>query len=292
MNQLAPTQPHPLDVLKRDIGSNIRFYGTLMKAGDEERARFIAEIIQAAKANPKIINAERGSLLLALGEAAAMGLSVNPSLGEAYLIPRNRSYKDKNDKWQKVLEVNFQPGYKGLVKLAYRSNLIDRIYTNVVYAGERYVETGGLEPNIVHEIDHDKRTGDAKDIVAAYAVVKLKGSTEPLFETLGKGALVRIAESSGDPRKKEWSDVWKDHFEPMARKSALIRLCKLLPRNDELRSLHMVVERDSMREVGKEPERLDALNGIRLPSADGSGLDALMAGADESIDVDSTEAAE
>ena len=52
---------------------------------------------------------------MALGNIAALGMSASPLLGEAWLIPRKGI-------------CHFQVGYKGLVKLAHRSNLIDSIY--------------------------------------------------------------------------------------------------------------------------------------------------------------------
>lgn len=276
-NKIAQqNQERPIDILRRQIEQASQHFVALAKTKDEaDRSRLVAEIIQVCKANPKLLLADRGSLFLAIGEAVAQGMSLNPLLGEAWLIPRNRRVKI-GEKWESVLMVDFQPGYKGLVKLAYRSNVVDRIYTNVVYQGEKYIERGGLRPDIEHEIDHTKRTGKQENVLIAYAMADIRGGSHPPFESLGRHELMRIAESSGDPRKKEWSDVWTEHFVPMARKSAMIRLAKWLPRSDDLRQFHVAVERESMREAGKMPERMDELDGIRLPSADGSRLEELI----------------
>lgn len=272
-------QPTALDHFKADLNHSSKHFAAALKADKEEMVRFMAEVFQAVRANPKLLEVNRNTLLLAIGEAAALGLSVNPNLGECYIIPRNRSYKGANG-WEKSYEANFQIGYKGLVKLAYRSNLIDRMYADVVYRGEHYVRRGGTDPMIDHIPDDTdgKRTGDADDIVAAYAVVWLKGSSAPLFRAVSRSELERTARSSGDPRDDKPSDVWQKHAEAMARKTALIRISSMLPRDDKLRSLHEAVERENMLEGGAEPPVRPEFEQLRPTAPDPNSLEAMMGG--------------
>lgn len=277
MNAPAKREGNPLDHAKRDLWGNAPRYGALLRADEDERNRFMAEVFQAIQVNPKLLNCNRLSLLTAVGEAAAMGLSVNPNLGEAYLIPRGN-------------QVNFQRGYKGLVKLAYRSGLIDSIYCDVVYRNEHYIHTGGTDPKIDHVPDADgqHRTGDPEDVVAAYAVVWLKGSTRPVFRTVTKRQIIRAAEASGSSKNKSWSNVWRDHFEAMARKTALIRIWSQLPRDDKLRALHISAERDLALEAGKDVAPMPGIadqmvvqpdpNAIEAPSDIDAMIDAAEAG--------------
>lgn len=273
MNQQLQTQDtqqrqlSPIEVLTSNIDRAIKFFGAMMKADQAERSRFKAEVVQAVHANPKLLDVDRGSLMFAIGEAASAGLSVNPNLGEAWLIPRTRSFK-VGDNWEKIYEANFQPGVRGVLKLAYRSNLIDSIFYDVAYDGEVYARTGGTSPGIEHEPDDEYRTGRHEDIIGAYAVVWLKGSSRPIFASLSRAQLITSAGRSGNPKKpKEWSNVWSDHFEEMAKKTVLIRVCKLLPRSDDLRPLLTVSQRDLVRDAGNEPPRLSALQGMEFEAA-------------------------
>lgn len=74
--------------------------------------RFTRIALSALNTTPKLKECTATSFLVALMNAAQLGLEVNSPLGQAYLIP----YKNKG-----VYEVQFQIGYKGLLDLAYRS---------------------------------------------------------------------------------------------------------------------------------------------------------------------------
>lgn len=290
-----PQQEHPLVRLKKDVASHGRTFAALLKADDKELHRYMAEVYQATAANPKLLEAHRGSLLQAIGEGAAMGLSINPNLGEAYLIPRSRNVGDRdNPKW--VQWVYFQRGYKGLIKLAYRSGLIESIYADVVYRGEHYVRRGGTDPMIDHIPDDvdGKRTGDYEDIVAAYAVVWIKGSAKPLFRAVSRAELDKARSMSGngskskkrkvDNDKPNVSDTWVSHPEAMCRKTALIRISSVLPRHDALREFHMAAERDNMIEVGREVPNLPELEKLRPLADDPDDLNALEANSIEAME--------
>lgn len=278
-DQIATPQPHqptPLEQFKDQIKGLTKLVRALLRTDDSGCARWLAEVYAAVRANPKLLQANRASLMDAIVSAAALGLSVNPLLGEAWLIPRKKSFKDQNDNWQSFQAVNFQIGKAGLIKLGYRSKMIESIHTDTVYEGEPFRVQGGTDPKIEHEPDvyGQLRTGFSKDVVAAYAVIFLTGANRPVFKVLGAAELYRVAGMSGDPSKPdEWSDVWNNHFPAMAEGAALKRACKVLPRTDDLRLLHEAIERDTIVEVGKEPppseyiEQIEAAVAATEPAA-------------------------
>jgi phage RecT family recombinase len=248
MTEAERRRAQEVSKLQSQLGGHAKVYQSLLEASESEIVRFLTEaehVITTSK-NDKLLRADRKSLLTALGEAAAARLSINPTMGEAYLIPRKG-------------KVDFQPGYKGLVRLAYRSGEIDSMHVDVAYSGEHYVRTGGTTPGIEHTPDDALRSGKFDDIVGAYAVVWLKGSTRPLFRAITKKTLVDAAEASGDPRDKSYSDVWRSHPEAMCFKTALIRVAKMLPRSDKFRDFHLVSERATLREVNVEPPPMASL---------------------------------
>ena len=148
---------------------------------------------------------------------AQLDLEPNTPSGLAYLIPYGR-------------ECQFQVGYKGLLQLMYRSGAIASFNADVVYRGElerglfRY--TSGIHPNIEHEIDlldNSARSGDPKDIVAAYAAVTLK-SGEPVMRLVTKKEIDQARAQGGRN-----SPAWRDHYAAMAIKTAIKRLAQWLP---------------------------------------------------------------
>lgn len=267
---------HPETLLRSQIGAQQKLFSSLLGSDEKAVAKFMSSAWQAVRANPDLLVAHRGSLMMALGEAAALGLDVNPNLGEFWLIPRNG--KDENG--QKIRMVDGQTGYQGLMKLARRAAHID-FYVNVARRGDLFREIGGTNPSIVHEpcegsVPEGYYTDDA--IVAAYAVAWTTSSSRPQFVVVRRPELLDAASMSGNPYKPdEWSNVWVKHFVAMAKKTALRRLSKLLDRADDLR---IAVSREEAREAGKDPgvlvEQLRGLLKTQAPVAPTGGLDGLI----------------
>lgn len=86
--------------------------------------RFTRMALSALNNNPKLQECTQMSFLAALMNAAQLGLEPNTSLGQAYLIP----YKNKG-----VLECQFQIGYKGMIDLVYRNEMVQTIQAHCVY---------------------------------------------------------------------------------------------------------------------------------------------------------------
>jgi recombination protein RecT len=256
-------------ILRRDIHQQGKLFGTLLATDERGVAKFMASAFHAIRSNPKLLEAHRGSLLLALGEAAVFGLDVNPAMGECWLIPR----WDKNA-GAKI--VNFQLGYKGLMKLARRAGDV-RFHVDVVRKGDLFKQRGGTDPGIDHEpcFGHEPPNYDSDDsIVAAYAVAWEEGSKEPQFVVVRRAKLLQSRSRSGDPRNPDqWSDVWDDHFEAMCRKVAIARLSKLLTRADDLKH---AVNREEMRDAGKDPGPIvEQLRDLLKQNAQGPTLAAV-----------------
>lgn len=253
---------HYLKKMEGDLGSALRGHVPL------DWFTRVALTVYRTGGKGKLIQCSPLSVVAALFEGAQMGLSPDPNLGEFWLIPRSGV-------------ATFQIGYQGLLKIARRSGEIGTIRAGLAYAGDHLVIRGGThcdeidhEPNLDGEFKHE-------DIRVAYAVAWMKGMSRdipPYAKWVPRAKLVLSAERSGNPGDKSWSDVWKKHFDQMALKVALARLCKILPRTDELA---MALARDELREEGREPESVITLE--QGPSATGyaqtnSNLDALVPG--------------
>ncbi len=95
-----------------------------------EAKRRVNLTIETLKAtNPLLGRCDRASLVVAILNAQELGLSVDPILGEVYIIP----YRNKTDL---TYRAQLQIGYRGFIKLAYNTGIFKVIRVSDVRAGE------------------------------------------------------------------------------------------------------------------------------------------------------------
>lgn len=196
----------------------------------------------------KMAKADPRSFIAAVIEAAQLGLSPDGVLGECYLIPR----------WDWRLgcqAVNFQLGYPGMMKLIRRGGDVLEVVPEVVHENDEFEVTLGTSRGITHRPWFSLGKSEPGNVVAAYATARMRDGTMS-FKTVTLPELHAAAEASGNPKDKEWSDVWRDHFAAMAMKTAVLRLCKWLPLPD---TIARAFKRDEYREAGVADADLHAM---------------------------------
>lgn len=166
--------------------------------------------------NPAIQGCTIRSLAKCGGESASVNLPVDIR-GLAYLIP----YKNKG-----VMEAQFQIGYLGLIELAYRSGKVTAISAHCVYESEK--ETVKIERingrfHVEHAFSYEAPQGK---MVAVYATAEIEG-LGPQTMVLRVDQVETLRSNSKAPN----SPAWKDHYEAMAKKSAIRQLGKFLPKS-------------------------------------------------------------
>jgi recombination protein RecT len=196
---------------------------------------------------PDLCKCDRTSLKVAVIQAAAMGLDLNPALGEAYLIPRwNKNIK--------ALEAQMQPGYRGLAKLARAAAGLNYIQAEIVR--QRDVFEAKRCPD--WEIEHVPVWGSAGGAVThVYAVAKLP-TGEYQIAVLTRDEVEEIRRRSQFPDSGPWKSDWNE----MGKKTAVKRLVKLLPTSGgavAVRALAAAVEADN-REYEDGPAEHHAVN--------------------------------
>lgn len=167
---------------------------------------------------PKLQECPPESIVMAVMQASELGLDLSPVMGEAYLIPRWNSKAS-------MRECQFEPGYKGLVKLARQSGDVGSIRAELVREDDPFVYR--YTPDL--ELHHQPIVGSEAPVIAVYAVAKL-GNGERLAAVLSTAEVeaIRGRSKSGD------SGPWVTDWGEMAKKTAVKRLCKMLPRSLEL----------------------------------------------------------
>jgi recombination protein RecT len=204
-------------------------------------------VLVAASRNPKIADCTQASILRCMMEASILGIRPGGFLGRGWLIPR---FNVKI----KAFELDFDPGWRGLADIARRSKVVKRIEARIVHQRDHFREVEGTSPRL----EHEPYAGDEDpgEIRAAYAIAFFDdGSTQ--FEVLWRRDLERIRAAS--ETKEEPGRPWHDWPEEMSRKSAVRRLCKHLPTDEELEYALEVATRAEMpgEHVAQIPEAQD-----------------------------------
>lgn len=102
---------------------------------EREGQAYVQSVLIAVSASPELMKCTPQSIMRAALRAASLGLSCDPALKQAWLVPYN---KKQGDNW--VSEAQFQPHYKGLYTLAMRTGKYWQINVSPVDDGQRVLE--------------------------------------------------------------------------------------------------------------------------------------------------------
>jgi recombination protein RecT len=191
--------------------------------------RFMRCALTAINVVPKLAQCTRESVLAGLMQAAQLGLEVADVRGQAYLIPR----WDGRDKCMKA---SFQLGYRGMIDLAARGGItitVDDICANDQYDFER-----GTNAFLRHKPALDRRG----DVIAYYAVATFADKRTPAFVVMGRGEAEEHRDKFASTKTKDGEiyGTWVEHFDAMARKTAVRKLLNYLPATVELRTAQAI----------------------------------------------------
>lgn len=163
--------------------------------------------------SPELKKCSQNSLIAAVIQTVQYGLTPG-NIGHCYYIP----FQNKG-----VMEAQFVLGYKGIVELVNRCGKAVILSTEVVYCGDFFEYEQGLNPVLKH-IPTSSLRGS---IIGVYCVAKNMVANEKVFIYLNKADIdkVRNASKAGQSNYSPWAK-W---YEEMAKKTAIKRICKLLP---------------------------------------------------------------
>lgn len=181
--------------------------------GSQETAwRIISDVLACCQNNPKLLDANRASLLNAGVQAAATGLPVTPSLGLAYLIPRKG-------------KVTFSPSYRGERQLALKTGKYRVLNAAPLYDGQVWSEdalTG------VPQITGEPVSNTIHSYFAYAEVVSVNQGVEVVQKT-GKCLTVGEIEAHRNKHNPYWntSAAWKNSPGEMFKKTVLKMVLKV-----------------------------------------------------------------
>lgn len=187
--------------------------------------RFRRNLSTAVAQHPKLLQCEPAAVFLEVAKAAALGLLLDPQLGEAYLITG----------WSKDGDVpQLRLGYRGLIKLARQSGEVASIYAHEVCDLDRFSVALGTDKKLIHEPNYLTERGK---VIMYYAVVHYRDGVSD-FEPMSMKEILAIRDRSDAYRAfkagKIKSTPWSTDEGEMAKKTVLRRLLKRIPQSPEL----------------------------------------------------------
>ena len=210
MNAIVKNQPKDLAATIIDLKPQIA--AALPKHISADRIARIA--LTALRNNPRLAGCNPQSFLGSLMIASQLGLEPNTPLGQCYLIPYGN-------------DCSFQIGYKGILELAYRTNLYQNVYAEAVYEGDDFSYTLGFDKTLTHKPKAGSRSGEP---IAYYAVYKLKDGTGDFAVMYREEVLAHAKKFS----KSFASGPWKTNFDAMAKKTCILQALKYAPKSIEI----------------------------------------------------------
>lgn len=210
----------------------VKLAPSTLNYGDEEifAMQMLAKnpfVLKTANANPR-------SVQFAMINVASTGLTLNPAMGYAYLVPRDGAI---------VLDIS----YKGLIKIATDAGSIEWVRAECVHEMDDFTYYGpAAAPTIV--TNPFKPRGE---IVGAYCIAKtIKGDI--LTEAMDMDAILKVRDASTAYTKGNVGSrgPWESYFSEMCRKAVIKRARKTWPYSDQNERLAKAVEIANVAEGG------------------------------------------
>lgn len=181
----------------------------------EAEAQFAIQALSSDFAM-KIAMSNRQSVIDAVTNVAAIGISLNPARKQAYLVPRDGKI---------CLDIS----YMGLIDIAVSSGSIKWAQANAVYAHDEFILRGFDEP----PIHNFKPFGDRGDVVGVYCVVKT-AEGDYLTHTMSRDEVYAIRDRASQSFRGGKSSPWKTDEIEMIKKTCIKQAYKYWPKVERL----------------------------------------------------------
>lgn len=220
-------QEAPLAVITRDIyGVKPEFVRVLAdpNINFEREAEFAMQIIEGNSYLLTTAMNNRQSLVNAVKNIAAIGISLNPAKKQAYLIPRR-------PKAGADMAICLDLSYRGLIDLAVDSGAVRWAQVKLVRENDTY-ESQGIDVPPLHKYQPFKPT-ERGPIIGVYSVVKTPDG-DFLTHEMSINEIFDIRERSESYKAfkldSKKTTPWETDFGEMVKKTCIKQASKLWPR--------------------------------------------------------------
>lgn len=214
---------------------------------NEYKMNFLREAGFASQiliSNPYLMKCDPTSIKDAIVNVSLTGITLNPALKYAYLVPR---------KIKEVTKCILDISYIGMVKILTDAGAVKNVDAGVIYSNDKYDFRRGSDPYFKHQPALSGRG----EKIGAYAIAYFRDGGFQ-YEILGREEIEKIRSTSEsyknvEGRKYSPWETWEDE---MWKKSALKRLFKLLPKTNFSDQLIAAISHEYENEVEdlKKPE--------------------------------------
>lgn len=174
--------------------------------------RFVRVALTAISGQPSLLECSQESIVLALMDAARLGLEPGGSLNEAHLVKFGNTCQ-------------LIPDYRGLIKLACESADVQDVYAQVVRERDEFDFNYGTDRFLRHKPSLE---ADPGEVIAAYCIAEMAGERRPLFDVVKRADLDTIRDRALS--RSNQKGPWKTDEAAMQRKTAVKQLVgKYLP---------------------------------------------------------------
>jgi len=167
---------------------------------------------------------------------AQCGLTLNPILKLAYLVPRYNNTK-------KVVECFFEPSYQGLAKLVTDTGSAKSISCYPVFKGDEFNVSLGTNVEIKHTPKYE-----STEITHAYSVAILSDGSK-MIEVMTGSQINDIRDGSESYKSfkagKTKTCIWEKDYSEMCRKTVIKRIVKYLPKTEMWDKLATAIDIDN-----------------------------------------------
>lgn len=183
----------------------------------------ISFAIQVLSKNSYLASATQNSILESVLNIAQIGLTLNPAMKMAYLVPRRVGGQ---------VVCCLEPSYQGLCKLVTDTGSVKNIYAHPVYQNDKFSHELGTNVQLVHK----PAIGNKGNMIAVYAVAILNDGSKQI-EIMDIEEINKIRDRSEGYKSfksgKVSSAIWESDYSEMARKTVVKRLTKYLPKTEQ-----------------------------------------------------------
>lgn len=210
--------------------------------------------LQAFRANRRLQECTEQSVRDSILDVAAIGLSLNPALKHAYLIPRKRRVGGTRENPIYETQCCLDISYLGMKHACEQSGAVRSVRADVVYEADEFAYQSGSDPDITHV--PNLTTKDRGVRIAAYVTAILKDGTKhhTVIPAVDVETARACSENSGldpkDPRSKY--SPWVRFTDRMWMKTAVKKGAPYWPNNERLAAMIAVTNKSE----GLAPEYL------------------------------------
>lgn len=193
----------------------------------EREAGFAVQALMNNDFALEVAQKNKASLIAAVTNIAAIGISLNPAKKQAYLVPRKPAAN-------KPAAICLDLSYMGLIELAVASGSIRWAQAELVYPADHF-ELHGVDQPPLHK--RDPFAKDRGDWIGVYVVAKTADG-DYLTTTMSRDDVLAIRDRSeawkAFVRKDIRSCPWASDEGEMVKKTVIKRASKLWPKTDRL----------------------------------------------------------